>query len=93
MDIKENDFKVSVKDDLKDSNKNGIPDSEEMHSCISGTSDRRFGVFIIQLFITISIVALCVYKLGTDLDCESSQLYNSLLSVVVGFWLTKTKTT
>lgn len=85
-----NDTKVIIHD-RKDSNNNGIPDVDEMHSCCSGTSDRRFGVFLIQLFITISIVVLCTYKLGTDLDCESSQLYNSLLSVVVGFWLTKVK--
>ena len=75
----------------KDANENGIPDTEEMQTCCSGTSDRRFGVFLIQLFITISIVVLCVYKLGEDLGCEQSQLYNSLLSVVVGFWLTNIK--
>lgn len=85
-----NDNKVIIHD-IKDSNNNSIPDNEEMQTCCSGTSDRRFGVFLIQLFITISIVALCTYKLGSELDCEASQLYNSLLSVVVGFWLTKVK--
>jgi hypothetical protein len=85
-----NDNKVIIHD-IKDTNENGIPDHEEMRTCCSGTSDRRFGVFLIQLFITVSIVILCTYKLGADLDCEASQLYNSLLSVVVGFWLTKVK--
>jgi len=85
-----NDTKVTIHQ-RKDNNNNGIPDDEEMQSCCSGTSDRRFGVFLIQFFITISIVVLCTYKLGDNLGCEESQLYNSLLSVVVGFWLTKVK--
>ena len=87
MDIKENDFQVSIKDDLKDSNKNGIPDTYEVQSCCSGSSDTRFIILLIQLFITVSIISLCIYKLSDNLSCESSQLYNSLLSVVIGFWL------
>jgi hypothetical protein len=86
----DDDKKVTIHE-RKDTNENGIPDDEELQSCCSGTSDRRFLVFITQLFITISIVVLCTYKLGTELDCEASQLYNSLLSVVIGFWLTKVK--
>lgn len=85
------DNKVVTIHEVKDTNKNGIPDDEELQSCCSGTSDRRFIHLCVQLFITISIVVLCTYKLGTELDCEASQLYNSLLSVVIGFWLTKVK--
>ena len=84
MELSENDFKVSVN---QDNNKNGIPDTYEVRSCCSGTSDKRFIILLIQLFITVSIVSLCVYKLSEDLSCESSQLYNSLLSVIIGFWL------
>jgi len=85
-----NDNKIVIHE-RKDDNKNGIPDDDEMQTCCSGTSDRRFGIFLIQIFITLSIVVLCVYKLSEDLGCEQSQLYNSLLSVIVGFWLTKVK--
>jgi len=81
------DTKVVTIHEVKDSNKNGIPDDQEMQSCCSGTSDRRFLVFCCQLFITISIVVLCVYKLSTDVGCEESQLYNSLLSVSIGYWM------
>ena len=75
----------------KDTNKNGIPDDEELQSCCSGTSDRRFIIMCVQLFITISIVVLCVYKLSEDLGCEQSQLYNSLLSVIIGYWMKSLK--
>jgi len=74
-----NDNKVIIHE-RKDANKNGIPDNEEMQTCCSGTSDRRFGVFIIQIFITLSIVFLCVYKLSEDLGCEQSQLKTSVVS-------------
>jgi len=60
-------------------------------SCCSGTSDRRFIIMCVQLFITISIVVLCVYKLSEDLGCEQSQLYNSLLSVIIGYWMKSLK--
>ena len=89
-----NDNKVILHDtkvSIRDANKNGIPDDDEMQTCCSGTSDKRFGNFLIQLFITFSIVILCVYKLSLSLGCEESQLYNSLLSVVVGFWLKQIK--
>lgn len=83
-----NDNKISI----KDFNKNGIPDDEEMVSCCSGTSDRRFGTFLIQLFITFSIISLCVYKLSlNDLSCEQSQLYSNLLFTIVGFWCRELK--
>lgn len=81
------DNKIVTIHEVKDTNKNGIPDDQELQSCCSGTSDRRFIIVCVQLFITISIVVLCVYKLSEDLGCEQSQLYNSLLSVIVGFWL------
>ena len=72
------------KDDI---NENGIPDKYEVQTCCSGTSDRRFIIMMVQLFITVSIVSLCVFKLSEDLNCESSSVYNSLLSVIIGFWL------
>ena len=86
MNNKDDDEKVIIHE-LKDTNKNGIPDDYEIYSCCSGSSDTSFIILLIQLFITVSIVSLCIYKLSEDLSCESSQLYNSLLSVIVGFWL------
>jgi hypothetical protein len=86
MNNKDDDEKVVIHE-RKDTNKNGIPDDFEIYSCCSGSSDTRFIILLIQLFITICIVSLCVYKLADEPTCESSQLYNSLLSVIVGFWL------
>lgn len=78
---------VPTPDDL---NGDGIPDSEEIRTCCSGTSDARFARLILQMSISIGIVFMCLFKLSDDtLDCESSSLYVSLLSIVVGFYLSK----
>lgn len=83
-----NDNKITI----KDFNNNNIPDEEEMETCCSGTSDRRFGTFLIQLFITFSIISLSVYKLSlNDLSCEQSQLYSNLLFTIVGYWCRELK--
>lgn len=74
--------------EVVDLNMNGIPDHEEMHSCCSGTSDRRFGIFMVQVCMTLGILVLCLYQIGNShLDCESTQLYVSLLSLITGVWL------
>ena len=71
-----------------DANANGIPDHEEMHSCCSGTSDRRFGIFIVQILMTLALFTLCLVKLGDEtLSCDATQLYVSLLSLLTGVWI------
>lgn len=71
-----------------DANDNNIPDHEELQTCCSGTSDRRFGVFLIQVLMSVALFALCIIKLGDEnLDCEATQLYVSLLSFITGIWV------
>lgn len=71
-----------------DLNQNGIPDHEEMQTCCSGSSDRRFGIFLVQILMSMALFALCLIKLGDEnLDCEATQLYVSLLSLLTGVWI------
>jgi len=77
-------------DSYEDRNENGIPDNEEMQTCCSGSSDRRFGIFLVQVCMSLSLFALCLVKLGDEhLDCEATQLYVSLLSLLTGVWIQK----
>lgn len=79
-------------EDSVDLDRNGIPDHEELQTCCSGTSDRRFGVFLVQVAMTLGILVLCLLQIAnTELDCESTQLYVSLLSLITGVWLKELK--
>lgn len=75
-----------------DINNNGIPDDQEMQSCCSGTSDRRFGIFMVQVCITIGLFIMCLFKISDEnIGCEATQLYVSLLSLLTGVWLKELK--
>ena len=77
---------------MSEYNLGGIPDDDEMVSCCSGTSDRRFGIFLVQVVITIGLFILCLIKIGDEtIGCEATQLYVSLLSILTGVWLKELK--
>ena len=74
--------------EVVDVNMNGMPDHQEMQSCCSGTGDRRFGIFLVQVCMTMGMLVLCLHQIGNArLDCESTQLHVSLLSLITGVWL------
>ena len=73
-----------------DANMNNIPDEDELQSCCNVTSDKRLLIFIVQTVITFMILTFCLIKLSNeDLSCDVSNMYMSMLSIVLGFWLSK----
>ena len=50
--------------------------------------DRRALLFFSQLFISCSVMGLCIYQLITHHDnCDSNQLYSGLLTMLIGIHL------
>lgn len=71
-----------------DNDGDGIVDIYQVKSCVGGSSDTRCLKLLVQVIITFAVIAVCLAKIYDDtLDCESSSLYVSLLSLLIGFWL------
>ena len=53
----------------------------ELHSCCSGTTDRRLLRFMSQLTLGFTVMSFCMYKLiDSELDCNEKTVYTSILT-------------
>ncbi len=58
-------------------------------TCCAHTTDKRLLRFLAQFCISLIIVLFCMYRLSTHISCPEQTTYFSLISAVVGYWLTK----
>lgn len=54
-----------------------------------GPIDKRLLKFVSQSVMSVMVASLCIYKLALDdLDCDSTNLYSSILTGLLGMWMT-----
>ena len=73
--------------EIKDFEKKDIENVKELNqwdSCCCGDTDSRLLKFIAQYFLIWAFFTFCVFMLYKAETCEDSQLYSSLLLLVVG---------
>ena len=65
--------------------------STQWNSCIGGSTDSRLLKYIVIHTIIIGLLIYTMFMLSKASDCESSQLYSSLLTFLIGLVIPSTK--
>ena len=63
----------------------------QWNSCIGGSTDSRLLRYIVIHFIIIGLLIYTMLMLSSAEDCESSQLYSSLLTFLIGLVIPTSK--
>lgn len=80
INITESDFKIDVKEKIKDEDK--------IETCCSGTSSKKFYILIVQSVISGGVITLSLVKLSNEhLDCSQTNVYVGLLTMLIGIWI------
>jgi hypothetical protein len=81
----------SLHDDGDDDNDKSEParetstlDHHTYETCTGRTTDRRLIILSVQIFVTVCILFLCIYKLVIN---EQSEIYIGLISTLIGIYL------
>lgn len=87
-DLKIDDFEsVKIRHELEIEDKK--IENELNTCCCHQTTDKRLLRFIIQFSISAGVLVFCFAKLSSSIECPEQNVLYSLISGVVGFWLTK----
>jgi hypothetical protein len=82
---------LHVNDDAKKHNSNNsIPqhNKHRLESCIGGSTDKRLYILVVQTIISLALVIFSLVMLGDkNLDCSKDNLYSSILTLIVGYWI------
>lgn len=65
--------------------------STQWNSCVGGSTDSRLLRYIVIHFIIIGLLIYTMLMLSAAEDCESSQLYSSLLTFLIGLVIPTSK--
>jgi len=82
---------LHVVDDTKECNTDKAISTNNKHqlkSCLGGSTDRRLYILVIQTIISLSLVIFSLIMLSDkSLDCSKDNLYSSILTLIVGYWM------
>ena len=82
---------LHINDDAKERNTDNTISQHNKHqlkSCLGGTTDRRLYILIIQTIISISLIIFSLVMLSDKtLECNKDNLYSSILTLIVGYWM------
>ena len=65
--------------------------STQWNSCVGGSTDSRLLKYVVIHTIIIGLLIYTMFMLSKASDCESSQLYSSLLTFLIGLVIPSTK--
>jgi hypothetical protein len=82
---------LHIDNDAKKHNTNKAISQHNKHklqSCMGGSTDRRLYILIVQTIISFAIVIFSLVMLSDkDLDCSKDNLYSSILTLILGYWI------
>ncbi len=82
---------LHINDDAKERNTDNTISQHNkyrLESCIGGSTDKRLYILVVQTIISISLVIFSLVMLSDkSLDCSKDNLYSSILTLIVGYWI------
>ena len=82
---------LHINDDAKKCNTDNTISTNnkyQLKSCLGGSTDRRLYILVVQTIISLALVIFSLVMLGDkNLDCSKDNLYSSILTLIVGYWI------